>query len=59
MLSETFTTNREKSQIIILQSNSFVADAHRGDGKRFIVRANEKLATFVELESAIRMASQS
>jgi hypothetical protein len=59
MLSETFTTNREKSQIIILQSNSFVADAYRGDGKRFIVRANEKLATFVELQSAIRMASQS
>ena len=37
----------------------WIADAHRGDGKRFIVRANEKLATFVELESAIRMASQS
>ena len=59
MLSKTFTTNREKSQITILQSNSFVAGAHRGDGKRLIVRANEKLATFVELESAIRMASQS
>ena len=59
MLNKTFSPNREKSQITILQSNSFVADAHRGDGKRFIVRANEKLATFVELESAIRMASQS
>jgi hypothetical protein len=23
----------------------WIADAHRGDGKRFIVRANEKLAT--------------
>jgi hypothetical protein len=31
----------------------FVADAHRGDGQRFIVRADEKLTTFVELESAI------
>jgi hypothetical protein len=32
----------------------FVADAHRGDGKRFVVHADEKLAAFVELESAIR-----
>ena len=31
----------------------FVADAHRGDEKRFIVRADEKLTGFVELESAI------
>jgi hypothetical protein len=31
----------------------FVADAHR-DGKRFVVRADEKLTAFVELESAIR-----
>jgi hypothetical protein len=32
----------------------FVADAHHGDGKRFVVRADEKLTAFVELESAIR-----
>ena len=32
----------------------FVADAHRGDGQRFIVRADEKLSAFVELESATR-----
>ena len=31
-----------------------IADAHRGDGKRFVVRADEKLTAFVELESAIR-----
>ena len=31
----------------------FVADAHRGDGKRFVMRADEKLAAFLELESAI------
>jgi hypothetical protein len=31
----------------------FVADAHRGDGKRFVVRADEKLTAFVELESGI------
>jgi hypothetical protein len=35
----------------------FVADAHRGDGKRFVVRADEKLTTFVELKSAIRAVS--
>jgi hypothetical protein len=32
-------------------------DAHGGDGKRFVVRADEKLTTFAELESAIRAAS--
>jgi hypothetical protein len=31
----------------------FIADAHRDNGKRFVVRANEKLTAFVELESAI------
>jgi hypothetical protein len=31
-----------------------VADAHRDDGRRFIVHADEKLSAFVELESAIR-----
>jgi hypothetical protein len=34
----------------------FVADAHRDDGKRLVVRADEKLTAFVELESAIRAA---
>jgi len=29
----------------------WIADAHR-DGKRFIVRADEKLTAFLELESA-------
>jgi hypothetical protein len=28
----------------------FVADAHRDDGKRFIVRSDEKLTAFLELE---------
>jgi hypothetical protein len=31
----------------------WIADAHRGDGKRFVVRADEKLTAFVELETAI------
>ena len=28
-------------------------NAHRGDRKRFVVRVDEKLTAFVELESAI------
>ena len=32
----------------------WIADAHRDDGKRFVVRADEKLSAFVEIESAIR-----
>ena len=35
----------------------WIADAHRGDGKRFIVGADEKLTAFLELESAIRKNS--
>jgi hypothetical protein len=31
----------------------WIADAHRDDGKRFVVRADEKLTAFLELESAI------
>jgi len=30
----------------------WIADAHRGDEKRFIVRADEMLTAFLELESA-------
>ena len=32
----------------------WIADAHRDDGKRFVVHADEKLMAFVELETAIR-----
>jgi hypothetical protein len=32
----------------------FVADAHRWDGERCVVRTDEKLTAFVELESAVR-----
>ena len=31
----------------------WIADAHRDDGKRFVVRADEKLTAFLELEGAI------
>jgi hypothetical protein len=35
----------------------WIADAHRDDGKRFVVHADEKLTAFVELESVIRAVS--
>jgi len=31
----------------------WIADAHRGDGKRFVVRADELLTAFVELERQV------
>jgi hypothetical protein len=44
-------TNRRRT---VQRRTIWIADAHRGDGKRFIVRADEKLTAFVELESVIR-----
>jgi hypothetical protein len=35
----------------------WIFEAHRGDGKRFVVDADEKLPAFVELEAAIRKNS--
>jgi hypothetical protein len=32
----------------------WIADAHCGGGKRFIVHADEKLTAFLELEAVIR-----
>jgi len=32
----------------------WIVDAHRGDGKRFVAWANEKLTAFVELEAVVR-----
>ena len=32
----------------------WIADAHRDNGKRFVVRADERLTAFVELESAFQ-----
>ena len=34
----------------------WIVDAHRDDGWRFVVHADEKLTAFVELELAIRRA---
>jgi hypothetical protein len=31
------------------------ADAYRGDGKRFVVRADEMLTAFVELEAVVKL----
>jgi hypothetical protein len=31
----------------------FIADAHRDNGRRFIVHADEKLTAFLELERAV------
>jgi hypothetical protein len=36
----------------------WIADAHRDDGKRFIVHAGEKVTAFLELESTIRAAER-
>jgi len=36
----------------------FVVDAHRDDGKRLVVHADEKLTAFLELESTIRAAER-
>jgi hypothetical protein len=35
----------------------WIADAHRDDGKRFVVHADEKLTAFVELGGSSRRAS--
>ena len=48
--------------VLAIDSNGrmiWIADAHRGNGKRFIVRANEKLIAFTELESEMNYASVS
>jgi hypothetical protein len=36
-----------------------IANAHRGDGKRFVVRADEIMTAFLELEAEIRAFGQS
>jgi len=36
----------------------WIADAHRGDGNRFIVHADAKLTAFLEVESAIRVCGE-
>jgi hypothetical protein len=42
------------SQRLILKGRTiWIADAHRDDGKRFVMQADEKLSAFVELERQV------
>jgi hypothetical protein len=36
----------------------WIVDAHRDDGKRFVVHSDEKLTAFIELEAATREQHQ-
>ena len=45
---------RTVSESIAKGETLFVADAHRDDEKRFVVRADEKATAFLELETATR-----
>jgi hypothetical protein len=36
----------------------WIVDAHRDDGKRYVVHADEKLTAFLELETAIKAKSK-
>jgi hypothetical protein len=38
---------------IVMGEQSWIVDARRGDGKRFIARSDEKLTAFLELERAV------
>jgi hypothetical protein len=46
------------SQIASTGRALFTANAHRRDGKRFVVRVDEKLTAFAALESAARAATK-
>ena len=42
------------SQPLILRGRTiWIVDAHRDDGRRFVVHADEKLTAFLELERAV------
>jgi len=38
---------------ILRRRTIWIVDAHRGDGKRFVVHADEKLNAFIELERQV------
>jgi hypothetical protein len=44
-------------RLIPTGERSGLADAHRDNGQRFVVRADEKLTAFLELEAATRSKS--
>lgn len=37
----------------------FIVDAHKGDGKRYIVRSDEQLTAFLEIEKVTRQGDHS
>ena len=63
---ETIADNLSKTglswgSVSAIDSNGqtiWIADAHRDDGKRYVVRADEKLTAFMEIESATRGCSE-
>ena len=56
MCSDKSSTNQRADHDVVSPRGPtiFIADPHRGDGKRFVVRADEKPTAFLELEAAIR-----
>jgi hypothetical protein len=54
-LSGFFTNYAPLTDLNLLRLRTiFTVDAHRDDGKRLVMRTEEKLTAFGELESAIR-----
>jgi hypothetical protein len=52
--SELVFACRDRKRLIPTGEEIWIADAHRDDGKRYVVHADEKLTAFLELEAAIR-----
>jgi len=59
MCSDKSSTNQRADHDVVSPRGPtiFIADPHRGDGKRFIVRADEKLTAFLELELTVSSRS--
>jgi len=51
------TVGPQQAQTQFRGHTIWIADAHRDNGNRFVVQADEKLTAFVELEAAIRLAA--
>jgi hypothetical protein len=51
-------TQANASDVLVTKLRTiWIADAHRDNGKRYVVHADEKLTAFMELESAVRAAA--
>jgi hypothetical protein len=48
----------QQAQTQVRGHTIWTADAHCGDGKRFVVRSDEKVTAFIELESVIPISSE-